>query len=383
MNELRYTINEYHFDSIPLNFTGLYTESIILNYTNSAIYVIDKHDVKTDIPAQPTPDGRLEIEIRIRSINGARTSDPKRSLPKAIPGKIIKINRWEIESQPVYIAELDILICSATHIADAKHPYHAMDFREIIDHTIQQYQDTDRMHTLRVFANTEDKELSELYVNYAGNTIRVEVTHNVGYSEIAFVLSHANHRRIIKRIDISKFDQGIAHPIEGGNFIFIAKTDFEISMLQSQRHGELSELIEFKEKAVAENIQIKNQIEELHKLHEADGKMQEAKSKHALEKKQFELQQAQHELTIAKDDNTKQKIQLSRYEGLIEADTFAQKQRSQANEADNKAKSAAIGLDSDVVKYRETCIKVSGAIVLFLVGILVKSMFETYKATKV
>lgn len=374
-----YTVTEYSFDEIPLAWVGYYQESIVLNHSNHTIYIIDKHGNKIDLPAHSNQNSRLEVEIRYRTTTGSRAKDARTLTPKALPGVMIKVPIWSIEAEPVYIKELDILLCSASNVGNAQHPCQAMNYRDVIEHAIREFTNSDKMYTLRVFANTEDKSLNELFVSFAGYRGRVSVTHYTGYSELILILTNGINRVPIVRIDISKIEQNIVLPLEDGNLIFVSRSPNDLDQLIWTRCQELAMLSQSKEQSDIVIKQLQSQMDELHKHHKTILEVKAAEHKLAIEQHKFDTDNAKHALEMARAENTKQKIQIDKYEGLLAADTFNKKQDQQVREAEFKTKSAAINLDSDTVKFKETCIKVGLGVIMLIAGIVLKAAVDNAK----
>ena len=161
---------------------GLYTELLVSNYTGEELVIIyDDGDVQ-EVPPVTVGYNRYNRRciIQRRSTLGPQVNND------GIQGNMYKSNMtlrsWilqgsTVDKGPVYIKELNWLICYKHQLVNAEHPYRRINFRDAQNILLSSLQASQsKSPTCHFLANDPLKRFDRLYCDIAGMTTEIPVT---------------------------------------------------------------------------------------------------------------------------------------------------------------------------------------------------------------
>jgi len=205
------TVNQ-EIGPLPITSCSSHSETLIINYTDDPIGVIDKYGSKKLV--QPEASGRNNtIKIYVKSGIGNKT---EMNLIKAHPGCICTINYRDIITEPMYVKEADILVCYYRNIDLFSHPNLSMSYRESVKHIFEELKKIDdvKIPTLKIMANSTDPNIDMLYVSVFNHFCSIKVTH-YNTSDDGVSIIYPNDQMKMKFIpfeDIKKADGYVNTP---------------------------------------------------------------------------------------------------------------------------------------------------------------------------
>lgn len=179
MPEQRYEVLQEKRESPPLSLKGFFCDFMVTNYTDHPVVVIDmcnrKHVV---VPVTHVAQAQGLIELTYRSTDTPRVDPTQRyaTVEKAIDATRIKINSEELTLGPVYVEEMEVVVCSLEQAPAVNHPKATSVYETAIRNASITFSRNDNFPTLRVYANDPSGTLSEIYAYMFGTIVKVPVT---------------------------------------------------------------------------------------------------------------------------------------------------------------------------------------------------------------
>lgn len=156
---------------------GYYREQLVLNHLTTPVLVIDAFGTATELPPLPDVIVNRRVEVRRRTVIGARTTNVRNEditacdhLTREVPDRVLLIG-------PVYLREFDLVICLPEHRSFAVHPnsraYLQAQVHDLHDQVINHMRDV----PLAIVANDPSGRVKQLYVDVNGRVCQIAVTH--------------------------------------------------------------------------------------------------------------------------------------------------------------------------------------------------------------
>lgn len=179
MPEQRYEVFQEKRESPPLSLKGFFCDFMISNYTDHPIIVVDMFNKKhVVVPVTHVAQAQGLIELTYRSTDTPRVDPTQRyaTVEKAIDATRISINSEELNLGPVYVEELEMVVCLPEQAPAVDHPKSKSVYETAIRNASITFSQNDNFPTLRVYANDPSGTLSEIYAYMFGTIVRVPVT---------------------------------------------------------------------------------------------------------------------------------------------------------------------------------------------------------------
>ena len=179
MPEQRYEVFQEKRDSPPPSTKGFFSDTMVTNYTDHPVVAVDMFNKKHVVtPLTHVAQAQGLIELTYRSTDTPRVDPTKRyaTVEKAIDATRVTINSEELNLGPVYVEELEIVICSLEQAPAVNHPKATSVYETAIRNASITFSRSDNFPTLRVYANDPSGTLTEIYAYMFGTIVRVPVT---------------------------------------------------------------------------------------------------------------------------------------------------------------------------------------------------------------
>lgn len=199
MPEQRYEVLQEKRQSPPLSTKGFFSDLMIVNYTDHPVMAIDvcnrKHVVA---PLTHVAQAQGLIELTYRSTDTPRVDPTQRyaTVEKAIDATRVKINSEELNLGPVYVEEMEIVICLPEQAPAINHPKATSVYETAVRNASISFSQSDNFPTLRVYANDPSGTLSEIYAYMFGTIVKVPVT-NLSCREGSIAIVITSYGKIV------------------------------------------------------------------------------------------------------------------------------------------------------------------------------------------
>lgn len=179
MPEQRYEVLKEKRESPPLSTKGFFSDFMATNYTDHPIMLIDmcnKKHVVTPITHVAQAQGLIELVYRATDTPRVDPTTRYSTVEKPIDAIRVKINSEELNLGPVYVEELEIVVCLPEQAPAVNHPKSTSAYETAVRNASVMYSQNDNFPTLRVYANDPSGTLTEIYAYMFGTIVRVPVT---------------------------------------------------------------------------------------------------------------------------------------------------------------------------------------------------------------
>lgn len=174
---------EKNSGGIPIMLEGFYREYQIRNFLNEPLYLVDAYNKSVIIQAMMVDLRTPHLEVRTRSANGVRNFDRLGHEVTTTPTHLISIPIEVLREGPIYLKEVDAVVCFETHLSIATHPHSVEAQREEIDHIYSKVAHAATEMPLTVFVNDPKREIDYIYTEIHGRICAARVTHFTGDGE--------------------------------------------------------------------------------------------------------------------------------------------------------------------------------------------------------
>lgn len=179
MPEQRYEVLNEKRESPPPSLKGFFSDLMVANYTDRCIVVIDMYNKRHVVtPVTHVAQAQGLIELTYRSTDTPRVDPTQRyaTVEKAIDAIRIKLISTELDLGPVYVEELEIVVCTLEQAPAVEHPKATSVYEAAMRNASITFSRNDNFPTLRVYANDPSGSLTEIYAYMFGSIVRVPVT---------------------------------------------------------------------------------------------------------------------------------------------------------------------------------------------------------------
>lgn len=173
------TIQEHlEVGGLPHKIGSYYNESLIINYLNEAVYAVDYKNRKVLIQQHPASMYDRKLEIRCRAISSeARRYDPNTYLETTkCKHDVITIPYGTLRREPVFVEELNAVLCFGDQLSIIKHPHSQKGIDERIEIAISEKVNVPLEAPFYVYANDPSGKLSVLFMEINGKICETVVT---------------------------------------------------------------------------------------------------------------------------------------------------------------------------------------------------------------
>lgn len=363
---------EYKAHSIHTRDSGYYYESLIVNRTTSDIMVIDHNNSKVTVP--PT-DGEKNstVEIIVRNANGSRREyDKKNQNYRDLPlnAAIIKIPEWVVDSSPVPVPELDVIITNPDMGHNFRHPNSGSESQKEIVEAVQGLVSNKDGVFIHFVINDPKGRMDHIFGALNPNSLfKIDVLNeNLGAEEATLTMvAGSNSKTHIQEIlDIEKlFEEGSMY-IENKSIslsLGLTSTDAISSATTKLRSNDREVYAKVSKMLESERKEMKDEIKNLNDTHKQE--IDDLIDKHKSEK-------IKHKEVVS---NLEEKITaLNEWKTVFEAreevskmDQDVRAYEAKRYEAEERYKKAKLATTSEATKLYHTVFKIAGGVVVGVV----------------
>lgn len=180
MNEQQYEVFSEKRSSPALCQRGFYSDLMVVNFSSLNITMIDIHNKAYTVkPASAVASSSGFLELVYRSTDTPRVDPTQRysTIENPIAATRIKINTEKLYLGPVYVEELEVILCLSDHAQYVTHPKSKSAYANALEQVSLEFANADIYPTLRIFANDPSRTITELYATMFGHVVRVPVTY--------------------------------------------------------------------------------------------------------------------------------------------------------------------------------------------------------------
>lgn len=205
----KYKVTETQQGPVDNMSAGHYEELLVQNYTSTAIVIINKNNDKSTIPPLSHHSGEAQVEITYRRTDGPRhATNSQVDIP--IPTQQISVRYGEILVEPIYISEVDLVVCTPDRINSVSHPRFAANYEDAISRIHSELSENLTQPALHILANDPTGVVRKLYISIEGVIREVTTTNYPGESRILSLLypgkSSGNYNKV--QISLEQIEKG-------------------------------------------------------------------------------------------------------------------------------------------------------------------------------
>jgi hypothetical protein len=385
MPEQRYEIRKEKRESPPPSLKGFFSDLMVANYTDHPVVVIDMYNKQhIVVPVTHVAQAQGLIELTYRSTDTPRVDPTQRyaTLEKPIDATRVTINSSEIELGPVYVEELELVVCTVEQAPAVNHPKATSVYEAALRNASIKLASTDNFPTLRVYANDPTGSLTEIYAYMFGSIVKVPVTHLPNREgTIAVVITSCRKILFQKLYTIGEFLNKNKFISERNSPVICVGLSRTMVENYASAHERESEKVP-EETLSLLRAQIMDDVSSKHKSELA-----------ALQTKVsntvFELQQALQEkralefsCTELKQQNAVFQSQLNGYKAIVgcqEQQHLLTRASMQTDMVREKTKQARIATDIERVKHSEVIWKIAGGALIAITSAAITAYLKSGK----
>lgn len=273
---------------------GFFQEMGIYNCTRQDIVLINRYGHKHYVKPTSGMHNVQHVEIRVNTINGDRLKGAGMSKVDAnADGISINLPWFDLERGPIYVSEVDMVICLPDCVNDAPHPKHYASYENALEEVMSNIKKHKDKHTVRIFANDPTGRVEVLYALVEGVVVKIDVTHYEGQEPCVFYIYNGTdtgdgYMRI--NIPIEKVLESKGSFVQDGRTYYIADASEKIvkCIKEHEQHmdncyssDELKKYLQAEIEPLKEKLKQKDgalSIEKEHHRQELNQCKQEAKS---------------------------------------------------------------------------------------------------------
>lgn len=366
MPDQRYEILNEKRAASPPSLKGFFSDLMVANYTDHPIVVVDMYNKQhVVVPVTHVAQAQGLIEITYRSTDTPRVDPTKRyaTVERAIDAIRVKLRSAEIELGPVYVEELELVVCTMEQAPAVVHPKATSVYEAAMRNASIMFSKNDNFPTLRVYANDPSGSLTEIYAYMFGTIVRVPVT-NLSNREGTIAVVITSYGKIVfqKQYTIGEFLNKNKFIVERNSPVLcigLSRLMVEHYALAHERETE---------KVPEETLQLlkAQAMDELSSEHKKELATLQTKLDSALwEFHQVQQQNRSLNFTVneLKQQNAVYQSQLNGYKAIVgcqEQQHVLTRAAMQTDIVREKTKQARIASDTEQVKHSEVAWKLFG-----------------------
>jgi hypothetical protein len=346
---------------------GYYGELLIQNHSNNNIVLIKSDNSKHVIPPLPYPTmSGAHVRIVKREHNGSRINGRTYDEVES-PTKVYEIPIMDLESDPPYIPELGIMLCTEAQAVSTNHPSVEYEtYTDALFRVTRELAECSDSVTIRVYANDPEGKITKLYWWFHSQMHEIHVTQSpADGATIMFSVSQERRITVQKLFPMATILEGEGkYETIHGEVLYIAETEDEVILALDQD----------KEMRKRESKSIEARLTERDKRHQENLKHINEEHAMALQEKDAKIRELN--LTIKQRDHTisVQQGELDRWHSIGDYSKHVagiNKATAAAAAAEANADKARVSAMSDKLKLGVEILKIGIPLVTMLITIAV------------
>lgn len=155
---------------------GVYEERCWYNDTSSTVVVIDSNNVKTEIPPRSSSVYGPKV-VRFQRRHGVGPTKSDNGINLNLDYEEIIIKESDLLVEPVFVREVNVIVCSIALINSVDHPYSSACYNDIFNRSVELFETTFRDSPgVSFVANDPQKRFSEVFTYLYDCPVCIPVT---------------------------------------------------------------------------------------------------------------------------------------------------------------------------------------------------------------
>ena len=211
-----YVVKQSNMSALARCHAALYQETCIINACTEDVVMVDVTGKQRVISPTGSLFSNQTIMIHRRETDGPSLAGNGASLQ--IPGFTVEIPLFKIKSHPVYVEELNVVLCSKDDAETCRHPHAVMSYQEALDDGLRVMgQRIADAPGIRILANDPTSSCDYVYTLLDSRVIVVPVTH-LNDEKFTMTLIVINEGRYFtETFDLSDLLTGTTNMVEFSN----------------------------------------------------------------------------------------------------------------------------------------------------------------------
>lgn len=332
--------------SLDPRISGWYGEYVVVNNSRMKVFIIDRHNKRHELPAINCHNVEPVVRFYFRQHNGVRYNPDDRSnfeIPINCTCGMLRAN--ELIRNPIYIRELDIVVCLDSFVEDIEHPNLSRSYEEAINKIVSTFNEP--IPQIRFFANDPSGIIRKLMVQIGPCRMSLNVTNNPGKNPTLSVFhntSQNEHTFNMQVFDLCSAlnNHGLVTDAGEDQWMFIGEDDASLS--RNLEH------FQYLESRKMTREQYNEEIKSLETRYAEQVSALKVEQELEIKKQKLTNQQLEHDLKRSTEDNKMLEHQLTEWKAVASARTDLAKDRASQVESENKMKKSNLDYWSTVWK---------------------------------
>lgn len=213
MNE-QYEVTKMKLSNLTNVRISAYSETSIANITSEPIVIIDNQNNQTIVPSSNFSN-ICENVIVIYSRKGVCQTITDKGAPCVLNGFTIKIDKYRLRNEPIYVKEIDKLVCTEEQAAHAVHPYAKVVYtdamRSAIDEMAKVISDAPGF---KILANDPTGSIHTLYTILDNQVVSIPVTNRPDDIPTMTIVSTREGKMYDEVFDIKELLEGTNNTVK-------------------------------------------------------------------------------------------------------------------------------------------------------------------------
>lgn len=385
MPDKPYEVSDGQRTGPSLSAKGFFCDFMASNYTCRPVVLVDifnRQHVVAPVSNIAGNNGLIELVYRATDTPRVDPTTRYSTVEQPITAKCIKLDTSNLCIGPIYVEELEVVICTVEQAPGVVHPKST----SVYDKTVQQASimlaEQDNFPTLRLFANDPSGVLTEIYAYMFGSVVRTPVTSLTNReASITIVITSCGQVVYQKSYSLGEFlnkNKFIAD--RSSPVLCIGTSRIMVEQYAKTKEREMESLPEDELKRLKLDAEIEASKKHQKTISDLESKLQTAQWETAQAQQQqrllaFQLaeQKRQYEVAVS---------QVSGYKSLFDCkgqQDVLTRSELQTEIVREKSRQAQIASDTERVKQSEIVWKVVGGAVIAIGTALITSYLKEKK----
>ena len=213
MNE-PYEVTKMKLSSLANVGIAAYSETSIVNITNESIVIIDNQNNKTIIP--PSNFSNVcENVVVIYYRKGVCATATSNGTPCVLNGFTVKLDKYRLRNSPIYVKEIDKLVCTEEQAAHATHPYANVSYSDAMHEAIDELAKVvNEAPGFKILANDPTGSMHTLYTILDNHVVSIPVTNKSADTPTMTIVSTREGKMYDESFDLKELLNGTTNTMK-------------------------------------------------------------------------------------------------------------------------------------------------------------------------
>ncbi len=385
MPEPSYEIQSGKRTSPPRRRIGFFSDFTATNFGHCPVILVDVFNVQHVVnPVSTLVSANGVLELVYRSEDVLRTDPINRytTVEEPIAAKCIKINLDRLDLGPIYVPELEVVVCLPEHSPAVVHPKSKVAYEHAVEAASVMLARNDTFPSLRIFANDPSGLVTEIFAYMFNTVVRCPVT-KIENREASITVVITSGRKVVYQksypmnefLNQNKFVSDSTSPI-----LCFGTSRIMVEEYAKNKERGTGRLSEDDVKIIKAEAMIAARGEHEATIRDLNSKLQEATNRNLefqgrMQQMQFKMAEQENQLSVLNSQINGYKAVFANHEQVAALSRSAM----QTDIAREKTKQARISTNTEEIKQSEVIWKLAGGAAIALVTAVITAYLKDQK----